>query len=242
MDSNITETPTNNPMRILDDFFFNTSLTVDDPESPEKSYKSYQELIKDIEAKKEETQRWLETIKDEPTINIKKFIGIATTKSIEESITCVYKEVSSYITKCGSAIKSINCNLLHTLTLLKVLAQIDLEIMGQLDDEITSQTELKQILIDFCEKNGIHDTQINELLESSFKRAYTLRDRINQINRQMETINKKLDETDQHVSETNSDYQKLLLSYSKIKRSNKLLWITISVFLVIEIFLFLRMF
>lgn len=120
----------------------------------------------------------LDTSSLEVTIE-RNFIGLVKKSSIEENLENVYSNLSYYIGKCGEALQNTNENLGRALDLIKLLALVEKDLYEHLDDQIVSNNELKSILLDWFKKQGINDNEVRELLESSFQRAYTLRDRLN---------------------------------------------------------------
>lgn len=107
--------------------------------------------------------------------------GAVDIDTICESLTNVYDDLRKYIQTCGSAIRTTNENLSHTLGLIRLLAMIEKDLYEQLDNESIQGNVLKELIKDWCKKNNIRDEEVNQLLETSFQRAYTLRDRINDI-------------------------------------------------------------
>ncbi len=139
----------------------------------------------------------------EPNIKVDtNWIGWPKPKDIEKSVSSVFNVIRPHIQECGKAIRSTNKNLQRTLSLIKLIAAAESTIYQQFDEQITSQNELKEIISDWCKQNGIRDEQVNELLESSFQRAYTLRDRINQVKLQVSIANKELSETSKIAKST----------------------------------------
>lgn len=107
------------------------------------------------------------------------WLGQVKKSSVENNLENVYSNLSYYIGKCGKALQNTNENLSRTLDLIKLLALVEKDLYEHLDDQIVSNNELKNILLDWFKKQGINDNEVRELLESSFQRAYTLRDRLN---------------------------------------------------------------
>lgn len=107
--------------------------------------------------------------------------GAVNIDTICESLTNVYDDLREYIQTCGSAIRTTNENLSHTLGLIRLLTMIEKDLYEQLDNESIQGNVLKELIKDWCKKNNIRDEEVNQLLETSFQRAYTLRDRINDI-------------------------------------------------------------
>ncbi len=106
-------------------------------------------------------------------------IGLVKKRSVEENLENVYSNLSDYVGICGKALQNTNENLSRALDLIKLLALVEKDLYEHLDDQMVSNNELKNILLDWFEKQGISDNEVRELLESSFQRAYTLRDRLN---------------------------------------------------------------
>lgn len=115
-------------------------------------------------------------------INIERnWYGAIKKSSVEESLKNVYSNLCEYISQCGKALKNTNENLKISLKLIRLLALAEKDLYNHIDDLTISDNELKTVLLDWCKKQGITDEEITELLEKSFQRAYTLRDRINNL-------------------------------------------------------------
>lgn len=107
--------------------------------------------------------------------------------SVVKSLENVYSNLGGYIVKCGEAIRNTNDNLVRTIDLIKLLAIVEKDLYEQIDDQNVSSNELKSILLDWFKQQGIKDEDVKELLETSFQRAYTLRDRINVLRHECNT-------------------------------------------------------
>lgn len=151
----------------------------------------------------------------------KNLFGGATPKSIEKSISGVFAVIRPYILSCGKAIRSTNNNLRETLSLIKLIAVAESTIYQQFDEQITSQNELKEIISDWCKQNGIRDEQVNELLESSFQRAYTLRDRINHVNEKLSETSKIAKSTETKVGQLDEKVQEKIRLFDKHIKETK---------------------
>lgn len=140
-------------------------------------------LSQDITEGQSELQRILDNLDSSAVeVNIKRnWWGTINRESIEEIVKNVYSNLGSYIGKLGEAIQQTNDNLVRTLELIKLLARVEKDLYEKLDDQIVDSNEIKTILIDWFKKQGIKDEDIQELLETSFQRAYTLRDRLNSL-------------------------------------------------------------
>ena len=87
------------------------------------------------------------------------------------------------------------------------------KVWEKLDDESVQSEVMRNLFKDWCKKNNIKDEQVNDLLEASFQRAYTLRDRINNLKRDIfekfEDINRKLEDNSSSVQKIQEDIGKL---------------------------------
>ena len=151
--------------------------------------KNLQKLTDDIKKGKTELQKTLSEL-DSSTFDAdlkRNFIGILTKKSVEKNLEKLFSDLSNYIGRCGIAIQKSNDNLARSLELIKLLALVEKELYDHIDDQIVSNNELKDIISDWFEKEGINDDEVRELIDTSFLRAYTLRDRINNLRTEFET-------------------------------------------------------
>lgn len=139
------------------------------------------QLSKDINDGQDALQDTLDKL-DTSSLEVtleRNWLGQVKKSSVEDNLENVYSNLSYYIGKCGEALQNTNDNLSRTLDLIKLLALVEKDLYEHLDDQIVSNNELKHILLDWFKKQGINDNEVRELLESSFQRAYTLRDRLN---------------------------------------------------------------
>ena len=140
-------------------------------------------LSKDIKLGQDQLQKTLDELESSSIeVNIERnFIGQVKKSSVEDNFKNVYSNLRDYISKCGEAIKKSNENQGRTLELIKLLALVEKDLYSHIDDQVVSNNELKSIILDWFKKQGINDDEVKELLETSFQRAYTLRDRINNL-------------------------------------------------------------
>lgn len=108
----------------------------------------------------------------------------------------VYSSLCEYIVKCGDALRSANGNISNILELIQLLATAEADIYKLIDDQSLASNELRALIKDWCKEHGIHDDEVDKLLESSFQRAYTLRDRLNNLR---EELYKELDNNKESV-------------------------------------------
>ncbi len=145
-----------------------------------KVAKDLKNLSKDIEEEKDELKRTLEEI-DSKTCPIeieRNLFGIIKKSSVEDACHTIYSDLSGYIKDCGEAIQKTNENLGRSLELIKLLAIVEKDLYEQIDDQIVRSNEINENFIDWCKQQGINDDGVRGLLETSFHRAHTLRDRI----------------------------------------------------------------
>lgn len=140
-----------------------------------------EKLREKLEKEKEELEKTLEKINNtSPAINIKRnWFGTINKDSIEKSLSDVYSSLVGYIVNCGDAIKSSNDNIATILILLQLMAKIESDLYGKLSNNEVATNEFREIMKDWCKQNGMREEAIDKLFETSFTRAYTLRDRIN---------------------------------------------------------------
>lgn len=157
----------------------------------EKELKQKLESLEKAQANIEVTRHWY---------------GPVDIDSVCNSLVNVYDDLRKYIQTCGSAIRTTNENLSHTLGLIRILAMIEKDLYEQVDNETIQSNVLKDLIRDWCKKNNIREEEVNSLLESSFQRAYTLRDRINNIRSE---IFKKFEYYDSEILELESNIESL---------------------------------
>lgn len=176
-----------------------------------KIAKKITEISSQIEDDKEELNNYLDEIQNAtPSIDIGSFLGflpVPKKGDVESAIYNVYSSLCEYIVKCGDAIRSANGNISNTLELIQLLATAEADIYNLIDNQALESNELRVLIKEWCKEHGIHDEEVDKLLESSFQRAYTLRDRINDLRKdlyeEIDKNNKQIRELQSHYS----DYQ-----------------------------------
>lgn len=143
--------------------------------------KKLNKLTNKIQKDNEKLKNELDEIQNaEPEIDIQRhFWGGLNKKSIEKALSCVHSSLCDYFITCGDAIRSSNKSISNVLDLIKLLTMAEVDIYHFVDDIAIKEEELSHVVKDWCKEHGINDENVNQLLETSFKRAYTLRDRIN---------------------------------------------------------------
>jgi hypothetical protein len=141
--------------------------------------------------------------KTPPTIDIKRnFIGQLTKDSVEKSLCEGYSSLCGFVLKCGNAVQSSNGNINNVLVLLKLLTAAEVDLYRLMDNQSIQNNELRELIIEWCRIHGIHDKDVDKLIESSFQRAYTLRDRINNLRNDFnEKLEKETQETEKFKKE-----------------------------------------
>jgi len=191
----------------------NTESTVIIPEKKGKTVipvslkvaKKLNEISKKIESDNSKLEDCLDEIQNaEPTIDIGSYLGVIVKKSdVEASIYEVYSSLCDYIVKCGDAIRASNGNVSNILELIQLLTAAEVDLYHLMDNQAIESNELRILIKEWCKKHGIHDDEVDKLLESSFQRAYTLRDRINDLRKD---FYEKIDKNNEQIRELQSHY------------------------------------
>ena len=155
--------------------------------------KELKTLSEDIQNEKDELESILEDIESNTCpIEIKRNWGFIKKSSIEDACKEIYKNLSGYIKDCSVSIQKTNENLGRSLELIKLLAIVEKDLYEKIDDQIVRSNEFNEIFLDWCKQQGINDEEVRGLLETSFHRAYTLRDRINTLRNEFRDSLKEL--------------------------------------------------
>jgi uncharacterized phage infection (PIP) family protein YhgE len=136
-----------------------------------------------IEDEQGQLKNYLNKIENtKSNVEIGSYIGfIPKIDDLVKSISEVYSTLREYILTCGKAIRSANGNISNLLELIQLLATAEADIYNLIDDQSLASNELRVLIKDWCKEHGVHDEGVDKLLESSFQRAYTLRDRLNNL-------------------------------------------------------------
>ncbi len=171
-----------------------------------KVAKKITEISSQIEDDKEKLDNYLEEIQNaEPTIDIGSFLGflpVPKKGDVESAIYQVYDSLCEYIVTCGNAIRSANGNISNILELIQLLATAEADIYNLIDNQALASNELRILIKEWCKEHGIHDEEVDKLLESSFQRAYTLRDRLNSLKEELYSeLNKNKEDVEKILRE-----------------------------------------
>ena len=168
-----------------------------------------EKLRKKLEIEKEELEKTLEKINNtSPAINIKRnWYGTINKDSIEKSLSDIYSSLVGYIVNCGDAIKSSNDNIATVLVLLQLMAKIESDLYGKLSNNEVATNEFREVMKDWCKQNGIREESIDKLFETSFARAYTLRDRINNLKNDIAVNTEEIFNIEQELHSIRNDVQ-----------------------------------
>lgn len=171
-----------------------------------------EKLREKLEKEKEELEKTLEKINNtSPAINIKRnWFGTINKDSIEKSLSDVYSSLVGYIVNCGDAIKSSNDNIATILILLQLMAKIESDLYGKLSNNEVATNEFREIMKDWCKQNGMREEAIDKLFETSFTRAYTLRDRINNLKNDIAVNTEEIFNIEQKLHSITNDIQKFI--------------------------------
>ena len=145
-------------------------------------------LVGDIQRQREEITEVLDHLKEGIKFDIKRhWWGATDIESIENAIQKVHENLSSYLGKCGDALCKINDNQCKTLEFISILAKLEDDLYNQLDKTELETNVLRQFIVDWCRQQNINDQDIQELLDLSFRRSITFRDRIKNLRKELET-------------------------------------------------------
>ena len=88
-------------------------------------------------------------------------------------------EQNTQIVSClKKAITRVNMRFAGLMKITMLIAELENDMYSLIDEQSINSNELRQTLIDIFRAQGISDTQIDSLLDRSFKRANILRERI----------------------------------------------------------------
>jgi len=117
-----------------------------------------------------------------PPVEItRNWYGTINKESIYKSFDNVIELFRDFAMANGRAIQTINENETSILQLIQLLSAIEVDLYQQIDDQTIQSNEIRKIFVDWCREHGVRDEEVEQLFETSFKRAYTLRDRINSV-------------------------------------------------------------
>lgn len=163
--------------------------------------KELKTLSEDIQNEKDELESILEDIESNTcSIEIKRNWGFIKKSSIEDACKDIYKNLSGYIKDCSVSIQKTNENLGRSLELIKLLAIVEKDLYEQIDDQIVRSNEFNESFLDWCKQQGINDEEVRGLLETSFHRAYTLRDRINTLRNSLMELDGRVGKLEQKAN------------------------------------------
>ena len=176
-----------------------------------KVAKKITEISSQIKDDKEKLDNYFEEIQNaKPTIDIGSILGflpVPKKGDVESAIYQVYHSLCKHIVTCGNAIRSANGNISKILELIQLLATAEADIYNLIDNQALASNELRILIKEWCKEHGIHDEEVDKLLESSFQRAYTLRDRLNSLKEELYSeLNKNKEDVEKILREI-PDYQ-----------------------------------
>lgn len=172
--------------------------------------KGLKNISADIEREQSRLEEYLDDINSKQTsINIKRtwVLGGVSKESVEAAIEKVFKETIYGNGTCVKAIQSTNKNMSYTLELIKLLALAEKDLYEHIDNQCLTSNEIKEFLVDWCKKQGVNENEIRELFECSFQRAYTLRDRINELRN---ALKEHIREISTRIESIESNYNSLI--------------------------------
>lgn len=227
----------------IDTMSFSVNRMTKDGQLPVRTeiLKNYANLVTKIQDDRDELDEILEDLENSNnSVKItRNWYGTTNLESIKNAIEEVNANLSHYIGKCGDAICKVNDNQYRTLELIALLATAERDLYEQFDKAAMSTNELRTIIKDWCVQHGINDEEVQKLLDLSFQRSVTLRDRINNLskdidnrlsefvkrnNEQEDKIKKIVQNTEQNIANAVSDckeYLKSLIDKEKTRLEKK---------------------
>ena len=153
-----------------------------------------------------------------PIVEDEHLWGLFSTNNYKESIVQVYERMKKFSKNALGAIKNTNDNLISTLNLLTILARTEKDLYELIDNSELKIQDVTDIIQEICDKNNIKDEKVKNVLEQTFKRSYTLRDRINGLRLQFD---ERLAEIDKHFADIQSEYEEKELHLQSIVEKGK---------------------
>lgn len=151
------------------------------------------ELKKKIEAHKKDLGNALESIekKTPPIVENSYLWGAINSYQPKDSLQKFYTEYVGSSKQIMTAIKDTYQYMGDMLGLMALLAATERDLYHLIDDNEISAAEFSKLVKDLCKESNIKDERVEELFTQTFERAYTLRDRINLLRRE---LNDRIDE------------------------------------------------
>lgn len=153
-----------------------------------------------------------------PIVEDEHLWGLFSTNNYKESIVQVYERMKKFSKNALGAIKNTNDNLISTLNLLTILARTEKDLYEIIDNSELKIQDVTDIIQEICDKNNIKDEKVKNVLEQTFKRSYTLRDRINGLRLQFD---ERLAKIDKHFADIQSEYEEKELHLQSIVEKGK---------------------
>ena len=143
--------------------------------------------------------------------------GAVDLSTVEKSMVAIYSKLAGYIKDCGKGLRETNQNQIDTLGLvcLAIGGEVELfkqlnETTGRVDQVDSREAGFEDIFLEWCQKNNIKDEDVQDLLEQSFRRAYTLKMRMRELNERIEDTNKRVDDLDASLNARSKDIDQQL--------------------------------
>jgi len=139
-----------------------------------------------------------------PIIENEHLWGLFKTNNYKDSIIGVYDRMRKFSQSTFDAINNTNSNLSLTLDLIKILARTEKDIYEIMDNNNLKIHDIADVIDRICKKNNIKDSKVRDVLEQTFQRSYTLRDRINTLKLNFE---ERLAYIDKHFENIQKEYE-----------------------------------
>ena len=164
-----------------------------------------------IETDKIDFNNNLRKLEENNTVEIERnWLGMVKKKSVEEAITYVHSDLRDFAKYSAKAFGSLSNNVSGILQLLQLITTIEHDLYTIIDDQSIASNELRSLIQEWCRENNIKDEDVEKLLNTTIQRAYTLRDRIenlrNDCNQKIEQTAEELEDLKQRITEFEKEF------------------------------------
>lgn len=148
-------------------------------------------IVKELQTKRDELTTTIDDLEDKKAPIEKSCIK---TVKVSKTVNNIYEDFKKVNTEIFKTFKTTNEYILSILDFIKILSTIDVDVYEMLDKQSLNINEFKQIFKDYCKEKGIESEDVEKLFETSFQRAYQLRDKINSIRVEFQSSLQSLEE------------------------------------------------
>lgn len=140
---------------------------------------------------------------------------------IDEKATLsnVIKQNNQNVMSIKSAIARLNVRLYDFIEVIKVISHLENDLYSLIEEQSIDANELKCVLSDIFQEQGLSEEQIYSLLDSSFKRGYILRDRIAQLRKEYDCLRNDIEQIQAQDNQLKGEYNEISLKINSIEES-----------------------